>query len=81
MATSNLVTKHDLQQELKKVENRLENRMDIGFKRVDSRFTRLENKIIKKLNIIAEFFDKPILEYEKRIIRVENHLGLGEMTN
>ena len=81
MATSNLVTKHDLQQELKKVENRLENRMDIGFKRVDSRFTRLEIKIIKKLNIIAEFFDKPILEYEKRIIRVENHLGLGEMTN
>lgn len=59
MATNNLVTKHDLQQELKKVENRLENRMDIGFKKVDSRFTRLENKII----------------------RVENHLGLGEMTN
>ena len=53
--------------------------MDTGFKRTDKRLKSLENRIIKKLNIIAEFFDKPILEYEKRIKRVEDHLGFPQL--
>lgn len=75
MSTGNLVTKQVLQQELGK----LKDRMDTGFKRTDKRLKSLENRIIKKLNIIAEFFDKPILEYEKRIKRVEDHLGFPQL--
>ncbi len=43
---------------------------------LDKRLSRLEKKIIGKLNLIIKAFDRPLLEHEKRIGRVENHLGL-----
>ena len=75
------ITKAVLRQELARSEERTIASMDAGFAKVDKRFKSLENRIIKKLNIIAEFFDQPILDHEKRIKRVETHLGLPKLAN
>lgn len=43
---------------------------------LDKKLKRLENNIIKKLNIIASAFDKPILLHTEQIERLERHTGL-----
>ncbi len=44
-------------------------------KKTGTRLKRLENKIIGKLNIIIKGFDRPILDHEKRTVKIEDHLG------
>lgn len=48
---------------------KLRNDMKKGFK-------SLENKTIKKLNIVINGFDRICLNHEKRIIKVEQNLGI-----
>lgn len=77
MPNNDFVTRPILQQELKKVENKI----DDGFRKIDRRFRSLDNKLIKKLNIIIEGFDRPILDHEKRIVKIEDHLGFPGTTS
>jgi hypothetical protein len=37
---------------------------------------RVVNKIVKKLNIVAEYFDKETMDLKRRTERLEKHTGL-----
>ncbi len=54
-----------------------EGRLDERFANIDKKFSNID----KKLRTIINFFDKSWLNHEKRIKRVENHLGIAVDVN
>lgn len=83
---NNLVTKKDLTENIEGLRTdmkadieslRVSTKKDMVDLRKDMRKmeNRIVNKIIKKLNIVINYFDRSNLSLDKRVTRIERHLG------
>jgi len=46
---------------------------DIYDLRIDVR--KMEKRLMKKINMVIDYFDKGNIDLEKRVTKIENHLG------
>ncbi|OGK29787.1 hypothetical protein A3F29_03120 [Candidatus Roizmanbacteria bacterium RIFCSPHIGHO2_12_FULL_33_9] len=65
-----MLTTNDLNR-VEEIVNRVVNKV------VDRKISGLENKVIRKINIIISHFEGEDLNIEKRVERIEKHLNLN----
>jgi len=73
-------TKQDLEKLeawVAKIEKTMATKSDLKAMVTKKQFSTMEKRIIKKLNIIVDHFDKEGIETEARIKRIERHFGFA----
>jgi len=67
------------------IDQKLDKKLDTFEQKVDEKFKKSEKKIIaqmkKETKQIVDFFDKEYLGHDKRIKRIENHLGMSQIVD
>lgn len=73
-------TKQDLHEMEERIEARIITLLDDRIEKVEKRFNHklrtLENRITKKLNLIIDSFDSEMSSFNRKIERIETHVGI-----